>query len=50
MHQVWDAKSFKCLGTLEGHTDNVRVLAVNDHYLFSGSWDKSIRVWDIATL
>jgi F-box/WD-40 domain protein 7 len=43
--QVWDAETLKCLRTLEGHSDNVRVLAVGDRYMFSGSWDKTIRVW-----
>lgn len=48
--RVWDSQSLRCLGTLEGHEDNVRVLAVSDRYLFSGSWDKTIRVWDLQTL
>lgn len=42
--QVWDAASLTCLATLEGHEDNVRVLAVGHGYLFSGSWDKTVRV------
>ena len=41
--QVWDSQSLQCLRTLEGHEDNVRVLAVGESYVFSGSWDKSIR-------
>ena len=41
--QVWDSQALTCLRTLEGHEDNVRVLAVGDSYVFSGSWDKSIR-------
>ena len=41
--QVWDSVTLECLRTLEGHEDNVRVLAVGDKYVFSGSWDKSIR-------
>lgn len=41
--QVWDSQTLQCLRTLEGHEDNVRVLAVGDSYVFSGSWDKSIR-------
>lgn len=44
MHgQVWDSETLECLRTLEGHEDNVRVLAVGERYVFSGSWDKSIR-------
>ena len=40
---MWDSQALTCLRTLEGHEDNVRVLAVGDSYVFSGSWDKSIR-------
>ena len=47
---MWDSKSLQCLKTLEGHEDNVRVLAVGQRYLFSGSWDKTIRVWDLQAL
>ena len=50
LQQVWDSESLQCLRTLEGHEDNVRVLAVGDRYLFSGSWDKTIRVWDTRSL
>ena len=42
--QAWDATSLTCLRTLEGHEDNVRVLAVGHDCLFSGSWDKTVRV------
>lgn len=48
--QVWDSSTLQCLRTLEGHEDNVRVLAAGDRHLFSGSWDKTIRVWDLRTL
>lgn len=41
--QVWDSHTLQCLRTLEGHEDNVRVLAVGERFLYSGSWDKSIR-------
>ena len=40
---MWDSHTLQCLRTLEGHEDNVRVLAVGEHFLYSGSWDKSIR-------
>lgn len=42
--QAWDANTLTCLRTLEGHEDNVRVLAVGHNNLFSGSWDKTVRV------
>ena len=48
--QVWDSQTLQCMKTLEGHEDNVRVLAVGDRQVFSGSWDKTIRVWDLDTL
>jgi F-box/WD-40 domain protein 7 len=48
--QVWDSSTLQCLKTLQGHEDNVRVLADGGRYLFSGSWDKTIRVWDVETL
>ncbi len=41
--QVWDVQTLKCLRTLEGHEDNVRVLAVGNRHMYSGSWDKTIR-------
>jgi hypothetical protein len=47
---VWDVRTLKCVKTLEGHEDNVRVLAVGETCMFSGSWDKTIRVWDLRTL
>ena len=42
--QAWGATTLSCLRTLEGHEDNVRVLAVGHGHLFSGSWDKTVRV------
>ena len=48
--QVWDSTTLQCKRTLEGHEDNVRVLTVGSRHVFSGSWDKTIRVWDIDTL
>jgi F-box/WD-40 domain protein 7 len=47
---VWDAATLTCLRTLEGHEDNVRVLAVGQGHLFSGSWDKTVRVWSCDSL
>ncbi len=39
------------IGTLTGHTDSVNAIAIShdDQYVVSGSNDKTIKVWDIAT-
>ncbi|KAJ1551917.1 hypothetical protein HK405_013408, partial [Cladochytrium tenue] len=36
---------------LEGHTDAVTAVAVSPdgHWIVSGSWDTTVRVWDMAT-
>jgi WD40 repeat protein len=33
-----------------GHTDAVRALATSDDRLFSGSYDGTVKVWDVVTL
>jgi WD40 repeat protein len=33
----------------EGHTSFVACLTINDGKLYSGSWDKTIKVWDCST-
>eukprot|EP01113_Clastostelium_recurvatum_P042568 TRINITY_DN6904_c0_g1_i2.p1 TRINITY_DN6904_c0_g1~~TRINITY_DN6904_c0_g1_i2.p1 ORF type:complete len:113 (-),score=15.94 TRINITY_DN6904_c0_g1_i2:78-416(-) len=35
--------------TLSGHSDQVRALVVADGKLFSGSYDCSVKVWDLNT-
>ncbi len=37
-------------GTRAGHTDAVRALAVANNRLFSGSYDGTVKVWDVDTL
>ena len=41
----------KLKATLEGHTDNVWSVAFspNGKMLASGSWDQTVRLWDIET-
>ena len=34
---------------LIGHQDNIRCLLMDDHYIYSGSSDTTIKVWDIRT-
>ena len=36
--------------TLNGHTSAVYVLALDDRELFSGSHDKTVKVWSTETL
>jgi len=45
--RAWDARTLKCLHVCTGHSDNVRVLALDSRFLYSGSWDKTIRCWDL---
>jgi len=40
---------FKCKGTFVGHSGPVWCLCAHGDYLFSGSSDKQIKVWDTAT-
>ena len=46
--ELWEKakpKPVKCLGPLQGHSDLVRVVDLSPHYLISGSWDASIKLW-----
>lgn len=38
------------IGTLRGHTDSVRSISVYGRHIVSGSYDASVRVWDLETL
>ena len=44
-------ESFSLLATLEGHENDVSSLALSrdGHTLFTGSWDTTIKVWDLST-
>lgn len=46
--RIWDAASFSCKQTLEGHGDGVCGLAVSGSALFSAD-GVEIRCWDTAT-
>ena len=48
--RVWDLKGTPSATVLEGHSKAVRSIAVSGTRIFSGSSDKTIRVWDISTL
>ena len=38
-------KSLQLALTLEGHTDHVWSLDMNQSFIVSGSWDSSVRIW-----
>lgn len=48
--KVWDGDSGICLHTLKGHGGSVLCLEYDDDFLFSGSSDESVVVWDFKAL
>ena len=44
--RVWSEGAYELLGTHEGHAEAVTSLALDANFLFSGSEDCSIKVWD----
>ena len=46
----YNANQFEAMGVLEGHTRGVTALVLNEMYLWSGSIDTTVRVWDLNTL
>ncbi|KAK4704242.1 F-box and WD-40 domain protein 1/11, partial [Phenoliferia sp. Uapishka_3] len=48
LERNWDKGKAKML-TLKGHTDSVYCLQFDQYKVISGSRDRSIRVWDLAT-
>ncbi|CAL9237072.1 unnamed protein product [Arabidopsis halleri] len=45
-----ESDPFKYLTSLEGHSDEVKCFVVGGQRLYSGSVDKTIKVWDLDTL
>ncbi len=46
--RIWKKNTWECLETLDGHTDNVNALAVDDNRVYSASDDGTVRVYDKA--
>ncbi|QLH37556.1 MAG: hypothetical protein HWD61_07120 [Parachlamydiaceae bacterium] len=46
--RIWNIETGESKEILEGHKDGVTSLAVQDRILFSGSWDQSVRFWDLT--
>lgn len=51
MLQVWELSSGKCLKTLKGHSNYVFCCNFNpqSNLIVSGSFDESVRIWDVRT-
>lgn len=49
--QVWELSSGKCLKTLKGHSNYVFCCNFNpqSNLIVSGSFDESVRIWDVRT-
>jgi WD40 repeat protein len=48
--KIWDGDSGICLHTLRGHGGSVLCLEYDDHFLFSGSSDESVAIWDFQAM
>ena len=46
--QVWSVLKGERLLTLQSHTDGVTCLQFNDQVIVSGSYDKSVKLWDFS--
>jgi hypothetical protein len=45
--RVWDAQSGQQTATLEGHSHYVSCLSLHDDTLLTGSWDRTLRIWQL---
>ncbi|WAR26768.1 SCONB-like protein [Mya arenaria] len=46
---VWNLETGKRLVTLRNHTDGVTCLQFNDFIIVSGSYDKTVKLWDFSS-
>ncbi len=45
---MWCLESGQRLVTLRSHTDGVTCLRFNDFHIVSGSYDKTVKLWDFT--
>ena len=48
--RIWSLENYAMLSTLDGHGDAITCLALDANFLFSGSEDRSIRIWNMADI
>lgn len=46
--QLWSVDSGNRLVTLQSHSDGVTCLQFNDTTIVSGSYDKTVKLWDFS--
>lgn len=49
--RIWSTKTdqVECIGILEGHTDYVTCLLIEENFILSSSADKTIKKWELAS-
>lgn len=45
--RVWDTSSWTCVRVLKGHAATVMCLQCDGHLVCSGSWDNTLRLWNL---
>ena len=48
--RIWSLENYAMLAALKGHSDAITCLAIDANFLFSGSEDRSIRIWNMAEI
>ncbi|KAI8344138.1 WD40-repeat-containing domain protein [Chlamydoabsidia padenii] len=48
--RVWDLRQERCYGQLEGHSNLVRCLQLDDMRLLTGSDDGTVKQWDLSNV
>ncbi len=46
---IWDARTGQIKQLLRGHTGTVLCVSADERFVVSGSYDRTLRIWDIAT-
>ena len=43
--KLWNLVNGRCINTLNGHTSSILCIDANEDYIYSGSHDKTIKIW-----